>query len=535
MSRPSPRSTVKSPRSKPNGAPTAAELEEKNAELADLQNRLLGSPRRSREHAEYKIQVEDLDDCIKSLHEVHRDEKERILSPRSNRVPSPRNSPRHISSPRHIPSPRNHTPSPRSTPSPRNRRSSQGQRFTSKAEEIAELNKELAEAQQAMLSSPKKSKERALLKARVNELDDAVRIKYLEYLPELDKQRQIREAIVEDRKREINKARQQGSGRRAGTMEIVGTIDLDRPAHSKPPPMPMRSPSGSVTELGGNNTISSHPTGQENPEAVQDESGEEESTEGMYPKATNATMANCWSVPPPTAFPVRGANYFKDKKKYASKETSFELLGCDCFASNKKVASVVDWEGSVFQRTRRNYARRGEKCPPILIINFMNPGTPRLFLVMYYLQKDIKVETEEDEMYKKMVDHFMTTDNDKFRKNRFKLIPNVDEGPWMVKKAVGSPGAPAIIGKKLEMQQNVGEGFCELAVDVGSSTVAERVLGICKGVTKNLVIDLAFTIEGKKAEELPERLIGGVRLRRVDLGSLKTRDIDQAGEGVLTL
>ena len=44
------------------------------------------------------------------------------------------------------------------------------------------------------------------------------------------------------------------------------------------------------------------------------------------------------------------------------------------------------------------------------------------------------------------MDHFMAGPNDAFRKNRFKLIPNVVEGPWVVKQAAN---VPALIGKKL--------------------------------------------------------------------------------------
>ena len=66
--------------------------------------------------------------------------------------------------------------------------------------------------------------------------------------------------------------------------------------------------------------------------------------------------------------------------------------------------------------------------------------------MQYFAEKPIKIESPEDEMYKKMVDHFMAGPNDNFRKNRLKLIPNVVEGPWMIKQAAN---VPALIGKKL--------------------------------------------------------------------------------------
>lgn len=36
------------------------------------------------------------------------------------------------------------------------------------------------------------------------------------------------------------------------------------------------------------------------------------------------------------------------------------------------------------------------------------------------------------------------------------------------------------------------------------------------GVTKSLVVDLAFTIEGQTAEELPERILGLGRVFHLD-------------------
>jgi len=43
-----------------------------------------------------------------------------------------------------------------------------------------------------------------------------------------------------------------------------------------------------------------------------------------------------------------------------------------------------------------------------------------------------------------------------------------------------------------------------------------RFFNLVKGYAKSLVIDLLFLIEGQRAEELPEQLLGGVRLFTVD-------------------
>jgi hypothetical protein len=48
------------------------------------------------------------------------------------------------------------------------------------------------------------------------------------------------------------------------------------------------------------------------------------------------------------------------------------------------------------------------------------------------------------------------------------------EGPWVVKMAVGNK--PALIGKKLRLHYTRGVRFFEIDIDIGSSSVASRVL-----------------------------------------------------------
>ena len=80
-------------------------------------------------------------------------------------------------------------------------------------------------------------------------------------------------------------------------------------------------------------------------------------------------------------------------------------------------------------------------------------------------------------------------------------------------------GAPDIAGATAvaEAAAVVVADALEADVDVSSSYVAQKVLGIVKGVAKSLVLDLAFLVEGKAEDELPERVLGAIRLHRPDL------------------
>ena len=57
----------------------------------------------------------------------------------------------------------------------------------------------------------------------------------------------------------------------------------------------------------------------------------------------------------------------------------------------------------------------------------------------------------------------------------------------------------------------------EIGVDTTTSSAGNAIISTIKGPLKTLVIDLAFMFESKKVEYLPERLLGTIRLSRIDL------------------
>ena len=53
---------------------------------------------------------------------------------------------------------------------------------------------------------------------------------------------------------------------------------------------------------------------------------------------------------------------------------------------------------------------------------------------------------------------------------------------------------------------------------------AQYVTGLVRGATRSLVIDLGLTLEGHHDWELPEELLGAVRVSRLDLGAAARLD-----------
>ena len=102
--------------------------------------------------------------------------------------------------------------------------------------------------------------------------------------------------------------------------------------------------------------------------------------------------------------------------------------------------------------------------------------------------------------------------DDHERDSRLKIIPRIAEGPWLVKKGVGT--TPAILGRKVKQTyyRNLYKNYIEIDADVGSSVVAGKILSLVKSAATALIIELSFLFQGECDEELPESLLTGVRI-----------------------
>merc|ERR1711915_599167 len=129
-------------------------------------------------------------------------------------------------------------------------------------------------------------------------------------------------------------------------------------------------------------------------------------------------------------------------------------------------------------------------------------------MVIYFISKQLLPGS--------LLQRFVDGD-DEFRNSRLKLIPSVPKGSWIVRQSVGS--TPCILGKAVDCNYYRGQKYLEVDVDIGSSTVANGVLGLVLGVVTTLVVDMAFLVQGNSMDELPEHLIGALRVSRLELSS----------------
>ncbi|KAK8295272.1 hypothetical protein V6Z12_D05G053500 [Gossypium hirsutum] len=212
---------------------------------------------------------------------------------------------------------------------------------------------------------------------------------------------------------------------------------------------------------------------------------------------------NCWTSPGGAGFMIRGQTYLKNSAKIMGGKPLLKLIAVDWFKVDKATDKIALHPKSLAQ------SDAGKNLPFILVINLEIPAKPNYSLVLYHAAER---PVRKDSLLEKFADG-----TDQFRDARFKLIPSIVEGYWMVKRAVGTKAC--LLGKAVTCKYFRQDNFLEIDVDIGSSSVARSVIGLVLGYVTSLVVDLAILIEANDAAELPEYILGSVRLNRVRLES----------------
>ncbi|TVU05717.1 hypothetical protein EJB05_48896 [Eragrostis curvula] len=222
--------------------------------------------------------------------------------------------------------------------------------------------------------------------------------------------------------------------------------------------------------------------------------------QGTLRRAKNENDPNSWSAPGGEKFMIRGKTYLTDYTKVVGGDPLLKLIAVDWFKVNERFDSVALHPKSIVQ------SEVAKKIPFILVINLQVPAKPNYNLVMYYAAER---PVNKDSLLGRFIDG-----TDAFRDSRFKLIPSIVEGYWMVKRAVGTKAC--LLGKAVTCNYLRQDNFLEIDVDIGSSSVARSIIGLVLGYVTSIVVDLAVLIEAKEEKELPEYILGTVRLNRVN-------------------
>lgn len=280
---------------------------------------------------------------------------------------------------------------------------------------------------------------------------------------------------------------------------------------------------------------------------------------------------------------VRGINFLSDKKKIDSGPALYKLMHADIFKTKKDEERMAHYaskkDSYAYQRWERYQARQAavaagtrdaqpiaashaataalidDPLAPLIVINFLIPGGSsfNMNLVLYFARRvrtadqlrqrskvaaqkppskgqtngtaadweseDYPHDLERIGAFDKLLGEFISG-SDEFRDGRLKIVPRVAEGSWVVKKSIGR--VPAILGKKVKQfyYYSRARNYLEIDADLGTSMVAGRIISMVKGTCKGLVVDMSFLLQGEDKTELPESLLGGIRMIRVDLDKI---------------
>eukprot|EP00635_Sarcinochrysidales_sp_CCMP3193_P007741 CAMPEP_0118914004 /NCGR_PEP_ID=MMETSP1166-20130328/14548_1 /TAXON_ID=1104430 /ORGANISM="Chrysoreinhardia sp, Strain CCMP3193" /LENGTH=433 /DNA_ID=CAMNT_0006853569 /DNA_START=71 /DNA_END=1372 /DNA_ORIENTATION=- len=258
-----------------------------------------------------------------------------------------------------------------------------------------------------------------------------------------------------------------------------------------------------------------------------------------------------WSEPDAAGLKIRGPTYLMDKVKVAVGKPLFFLLDCDLFDLPQQTDHVARYLSERMAALWKDYAGGGPggggpgttttpQTPRYtVIIQLQVPGPPWKSFVMYFGIANRRAVFDVDTPFARVAKKFFSPQNTtptsgdptlhKWRNNTFKLIPRCVNAPFVVKRAVGE--VPTLLGNKLQQAYYGTSDYFEVDVNISSSRIAQYTVGLALNYAAVVVCDLAFVLQGASPAELPEKLVGCMRIEHIVMKDATPLDIHEYHQG----
>lgn len=264
--------------------------------------------------------------------------------------------------------------------------------------------------------------------------------------------------------------------------------------------------------------------------------------------AKDATT-NCWFPLCGSEFNVRSkVSDKKSKKKEISKEGILELYSVDVFRGNKKLTNIMErFElPQDIPKIERDENDGGFYVPQLLVLNFMAPnypapnafwGTPKddgesfSFVFTYIFTQKVYEDMKNDaspvhSLLKNWLQADPVSKEDYDMRGRLKAIPcllNSEEVHLGMLKPLVSmyDSKPFLTGPKYHSFIKK-ENYLEVDVDIHRYVVLARsTFYSLVPEVKKMKLNFGIVIEGRFPEEMPEQMLAGCQIVKVDIQNAK--------------